>query len=222
MQWWRCSQAGNSWRDMPRRSSVRMPMPRACRRRVFGSTCVGSARTRARRAGVSGCLSRGVVSPSRLSRRAGAVREQWPWRSLMQGRALWLRLTISGLDCWRLEPSRPLVRMASRVPWRIPTTPSVPAGRPSRVPHDTTPVDCLIVRAPTRGSDRRSRAREMARWVMESGWFAGSAGAGENVGCMRARTERGRVDRAAREKQCQVRHVQHLNLVASQLTSTCG
>ncbi|SMQ20754.1 Beta protein [Streptomyces sp. Ag82_O1-12] len=86
----------------------------------------------------------------------------------------------------------------------------------------TTPEGFLIARAPTRGSDHRSRAREMARWIVESGWFrriGQSEGERWLHACAYGEGARGS---GSAEKWIQVGHVQHLHFVVDQLTPTIG
>ncbi len=85
----------------------------------------------------------------------------------------------------------------------------------------TTPDRYLIARAPTRGPHHVNRARDMARWIVESGSFRGARGVGQSEGerwlraCAYGTGPRGSGNA---EKWIQVGHVQHLNFVVNQLT----
>ncbi|WP_328742782.1 beta family protein [Streptomyces caniferus] len=87
----------------------------------------------------------------------------------------------------------------------------------------TTPDSFLIARAPTRGRDRASRVRAMARWITENDAFrdAGAISACVGEGWLHACAYGdGRDGSGNAETWIRVGHTQHMNFIVQQLART--
>ena len=86
----------------------------------------------------------------------------------------------------------------------------------------TSPEGFLVARAPTRGVDHGPRARDMARWIVESGGFRRLGQSEGERWLHRCAYGEGRSGSGNAEKWIQVGHIQHMNFVVSRLASGRG